>query len=228
MIANQTPAARRKSPKRKAVIRAATEEFLQGGFSGTSMDRIADVAQVSKRTVYNHFPSKDDLFQAIIEELLQRTDEMPFHGYSKDEPLEDQLERIGVTFAETITGEDFMKLCRVVVSRFIQAPEWAGVTLTAYAKLRVNLRSWLKACEDDGRLQIPDFDRAETQFCGLIKEFVFWPELMAGQEPASSSERNTVVKSAVDVFLTYYGAPTDVSTSASSDERVSLAAQEGS
>ena len=60
MIANPKKNARRKSPKRAAVIEAATEEFLSRGFSGTSMDRIAEVANVSKRTVYDHFPSKDN------------------------------------------------------------------------------------------------------------------------------------------------------------------------
>ena len=222
MIAGKKTTKRRRSPKRKAVIEAATEEFLKSGFSGTSMDRIAEVAEVSKRTVYNHFPSKDHLFQAIVDELLDRTEEMPFHAYSTDEPLEAQLQRIGMTFAETITGQDFMKLCRVVTSRFVQAPEWASTTLEAYAKLRKNLRSWLESCLQDGRLQILDLDRAETQFCGLIKELVFWPELMAGQEPVSSRERGVVVESAVEVFLAFYRSPMEPPSATRSVDKAEL------
>ena len=58
---------RRKSLKRAAVIEAATEEFLTYGYFGTSMDRIAEAANVSKRTVYDHFPSKEDLFSGDLE-----------------------------------------------------------------------------------------------------------------------------------------------------------------
>lgn len=192
------------SPKRLAIVNAATDEFLASGFDGTSMDRIADVADVSKRTVYNHFPSKDDLFQAIVDELLKHTEGLAFHEYSAEEPLEEQLVRIGNTFAETITGRNFMKLSRVVISRFIQAPEWASTTLTAHAKLRTNLLSWMRSCKRDGRLDISNLDFAASQFCGLIKEIVFWPELMAGQRPASARDRTTAVKSAVAVFLAHY------------------------
>lgn len=187
-----------------AIIEAATDEFLASGFDGTSMDRIADVADVSKRTVYNHFPSKDDLFQAIVDELLKETDALDFHEYAADAPLGEQLQQIGSTFAEKITSRHVMKLSRVVVSRFIQAPEWAGTTLTAHAKLRANLLSWMKSCKKDGRLDIPNLDFAASQFCGLIKELVFWPELMAGQRPATAKDRNAAVKSAVAMFLAHY------------------------
>ena len=204
MIVSQKTEARRKSPKRVAVIEAATEEFWSHGFSGTSMDRIAKVANVSKRTVYDHFPSKDDLFQAIIDEILERVGEMSSHEYSAEKPLDEQLLAIGKTFAMTITGRDFMKLSRVVISRFIQTPEWAHNTLKAHARLRQDMIAFFKAGTKDGRLKINNPEKAAAQFCGLIKEIAFWPELMAGQKPISTRERNSAVKSAVEMFLDHY------------------------
>lgn len=204
MIASPKTNARRKSPKRAAIIKAATEEFLSRGFSGTSMDRIAEVANVSKRTVYDHFPSKDNLFQAIIDEILQRVEEMPSHEYSEKKPLDEQLLAIGNTFATTITGKDFMKLSRVVISRFIQSPEWAQNTLKAHSRLRQDMIAFFKAGKKDGRLKISNPEKAAAQFCGLIKEIAFWPELMAGQEPISTRERNAAVKAAVEMFLDHY------------------------
>ena len=44
--------------KRAAIVEAAIDEFRASGYEATSMDRIAARAEVSKRTVYNHFPSK--------------------------------------------------------------------------------------------------------------------------------------------------------------------------
>ncbi len=204
MITDPKTDARRKSPKRAAVIEAATEGFLTYGFSETSMDRIAETANVSKRTVYDHFPSKEDLFQAIADDILNKIGEMHAHEYSEEKPLEEQLLDIGNTFAETITDRKFMKLSRVVIARFIQSPELAHKTLNAYARLRRDMITFFKAGKKDGRLQITNPEQAATQFCGLIKEIAFWPELMAGQKPLSTRERKAVVKSAVEMFLGHY------------------------
>ena len=51
------------SPKRTAIVAAATELFTQSGYGAVSMDAIAAKAGVSKRTVYSHFPGKDVLFE---------------------------------------------------------------------------------------------------------------------------------------------------------------------
>ena len=52
--------------KREAIIQAAIAEFRDNGFKVTSMDRIAARAEVSKRTVYNHFPSKDFTLASLL------------------------------------------------------------------------------------------------------------------------------------------------------------------
>jgi TetR/AcrR family transcriptional regulator of autoinduction and epiphytic fitness len=58
--------------KREAIIQAAIAEFRANGFDITSMDKIAATAGVSKRTVYNHFPSKEELFAEILNQLWAR------------------------------------------------------------------------------------------------------------------------------------------------------------
>lgn len=201
-IATKKP--RRPSRKRQAVVDAASNEFLAHGFAGTSMDRIAEMAGVSKRTVYDHFPSKEDLFQAISDEILKRVEEMPSHPYRSDQPLNEQLLEIGITFAETITSPEFMKLSRVVIARFIQAPELGHKTLNAHARLRRDMLALFKAAKKERRLNITSVERAATQFCGLIKEVAFWPELMAGQKPMSRKDKRQTVKAAVEIFLSYY------------------------
>lgn len=66
-------------------------EFLEKGFQATSMDALAARAGVSKRTVYNHFASKEALFQAIGHELLDISREMTRIPYDATRPLEEQL-----------------------------------------------------------------------------------------------------------------------------------------
>ena len=77
--------------KRQAIIQAAIIEFRNNGFEITSMDKIAATAGVSKRTVYNHFPSKEELFAEILNQLWIRVTAEQETAYRPDLPLRDQL-----------------------------------------------------------------------------------------------------------------------------------------
>lgn len=61
------PSAAQAALKRRAILEAAQEEFVQSGFRGASMRRIAQRAQVSTRTLYNHYADKLALFGACLE-----------------------------------------------------------------------------------------------------------------------------------------------------------------
>src|SRR5919109_972278 len=52
--------------KRRAILAAATEVFLQHGYLGASMDEVAAKAGVSKQTVYKQFENKERLFADIV------------------------------------------------------------------------------------------------------------------------------------------------------------------
>ena len=80
-MAEQTPVAlddeqdgprwRRRSEARPGeIVQAALDLFVEKGFSSTKMDEIAKRAGVTKGTVYLYFPSKDDLFRAVVEEVM--------------------------------------------------------------------------------------------------------------------------------------------------------------
>jgi len=56
----------RSARKRSAILAAATDVFLKGGYLGTNVDVIAAQSGVSKQTVYKHFGSKEALFIEIV------------------------------------------------------------------------------------------------------------------------------------------------------------------
>ncbi len=53
---------------RRRILNAADELFYSEGARAVAMDRIADKAGVTKRTLYYHFRSKDDLIAAYLAE----------------------------------------------------------------------------------------------------------------------------------------------------------------
>ncbi|MEM6533621.1 MAG: TetR/AcrR family transcriptional regulator [Myxococcota bacterium] len=66
----------KKEEVRKAILAAATEEFLAKGFLGTSMREIARKAGCSLSNLYNYFENKDDLFKAILSSTTSAVDEV--------------------------------------------------------------------------------------------------------------------------------------------------------
>jgi TetR/AcrR family transcriptional regulator, mexJK operon transcriptional repressor len=60
---------RKPSPdeRRAAILDVAREAFLEEGYSATSMSRIAVMVGGSKATLYSYFPSKKELFVAVID-----------------------------------------------------------------------------------------------------------------------------------------------------------------
>jgi AcrR family transcriptional regulator len=54
---------------RERILAAATELFWAQGINATGMDQLANAAQVSKRTLYAHFASKDELISAYLEHV---------------------------------------------------------------------------------------------------------------------------------------------------------------
>lgn len=56
----------RSQQKHLDIINAAKEEFIEFGFLAANMDRITSSAEVSKRTLYRHFESKEVLFESVL------------------------------------------------------------------------------------------------------------------------------------------------------------------
>lgn len=67
-IPNALPRRGRRPEKRAAIVAAARSAFARSGFARTSTDVIAAQAGVSTRTLYNHFPSKDELLHRVLVE----------------------------------------------------------------------------------------------------------------------------------------------------------------
>ncbi len=55
-----------KTENHKKIIAAAQQEFMTYGFKDASMRRIAAAAQMSASGLYKHFPSKEEMFAALV------------------------------------------------------------------------------------------------------------------------------------------------------------------
>lgn len=60
---------RNKLLTREAILNAAKECFGQNGIPGTTMDQIAQQADIARATLFNYFPSKGDIVAELVEDL---------------------------------------------------------------------------------------------------------------------------------------------------------------
>lgn len=70
--ASDSPAkrSRRKDARPGELLAAALDLFVEKGFAATRVEEIAQRAGVSKGTLFLYFPSKDDLFKAVVRENI--------------------------------------------------------------------------------------------------------------------------------------------------------------
>lgn len=190
--------------KREAIVRAAVEEFRSAGYEATSMDRIAAVAGVSKRTVYNHFPSKEELFALILEELWQSSVASVELPYRADQPLDVQLLQLLRQKLDLLGDANFIDLARVAMAEIIHSPERAQAIVCRMGEKESGVSAWIRAAIADGRLCQVDPEFAGHQLQGLVKSFAFWPQVTMGQAPLAQAERTRVAESAVAMFLGFY------------------------
>ncbi|KVT51256.1 TetR/AcrR family transcriptional regulator [Burkholderia ubonensis] len=195
--------------KRAAIIRAAIEEFLAAGYDATSMDRIAARADVSKRTVYNHFPSKDALFAAILHQLWDAYQTGSLPAYCNDAPLRAQLLELLARKLRLLNDASFIALARVAIGAAIHSPERAHDMVERFGEREEDVTVWIRAAAAAGRLTAPDPAFASFQLLGAIKAFAFWPQVTMGQPPLDEAAQKRVAESAADMFLAYYARKRD-------------------
>jgi len=192
--------------KRAAILEAAVAEFRQAGYEATSMDRIAATAGVSKRTVYNHFPSKEELFAQILHQLWERSMSSVDLSYRKDRPLREQLHELVQQKLALLHDEAFIDLARVAIAAAIPPPERPQEMFAPRGRKEEGLTVWIRAAAKDGRLKAKDPLYASMLLQGMIKGFAFWPQITLGQPVLTPAQRKQVADTATDMFLAYYAA----------------------
>lgn len=190
--------------KNRQIVDAALAEFVAHGFHGARMDAIAEHAQVSKRTVYKHFASKEALFTHMISGVRAEFRGVVPAAYDPALPIDVQLRKIGQASGKLFTSRSFMKIVRLLVSE-------AGRdrSLAAYFPDDDGdsgaLAEFMADAHRHGTLNVDDSELAARQFRDLLKGRGFWPAFI-GQHMVTPTEMEAIIEQAVAMFLSHYGA----------------------
>ena len=192
----------RSEAKRDAILSAATETFLARGYEAATMDEIAVAANVSKRTVYNRYPSKRELFGAVTAHLYKDLLLAETLLSNKSETPEIALPKLAQLILTHLRKPQVLGLLRLIAAEHERLPEIAAEFFKSGKGPAVGLvQNYLAAQNTLGRLKIADPLLAAQQFLGMIKESVFWPKMIG--MPIVQDDQN-VVQAATEAFLKIY------------------------
>lgn len=190
--------------KREAIVHAAKKAFIESGVQGTSMDKISELAQVSKRTVYNHFATKEDLVMFIVSDMWRRMTTQIDIVYSNELPLKEQLESILTAEAKMFSSAENINLSRVVIGYFFYKPDAMDKTMTMFSARETTLYKWLEAAVADKKLKELDFEFANSQLHHLLKGSCFWPLMLNTNQSITEDELVFVASEAAAMFINHY------------------------
>jgi TetR/AcrR family transcriptional regulator of autoinduction and epiphytic fitness len=189
--------------KQEAIIKAAKKSFIENGVKGTSMDKLSELAQVSKRTVYNHFANKEVLVMHIMADLFrQATVQLDIH-YQHNLPLAEQLEAILLAEAKVLCSQDYLDLSRVAFGHFFYRPDQLKKEMLKYSTQETALSRWLQEATEDGKLTLNNIDFANSQLHNLVKGSCFWPQLLHIQPILEEEQLRQIAYETTALFLSH-------------------------
>ena len=199
--------------KRRAILAAATEVFLQHGYLGASMDEVAAKAGVSKQTVYKQFENKERLFTEIVlgtsDQLIDGLHQAYADTLEGAADAREALRALAYRLLQSLTADGVLQLRRLVIAEADRFPEVCGAWFTSgFEKSLEALGQALHRLSERGLLrELDDPTLAAYQFAGLVMYKPMNRAMFAGtRQRPKPGELEGLADRAVDVFLAAYGA----------------------
>ncbi len=192
--------------RRKAkILSAATKLFLSVGYGETSIDAIVEKSGGSKATLYSYYPTKADLFRAVVDSIV-----------SGDDPSElqslDNIRDTLVQFAEhrmlIVFSRKHRSLMRLIIA---ERDRFKDIARMYYERgpLRshTQLRDYFETLIDRGLIDIRSAEEASEFFRGMLLHQRYIDQLYLDSPVPSAEEVSVRARHVVDRFLEAYHQP---------------------
>lgn len=187
--------------RRAAIIEAAIKLFSERGFRGATTRELAAAVGVSEPVLYQHFPSKRDLYTAIIETVMSREQYSEVERLLSDETAGPRV--ILRKLAEAAIqwhrqNEDYLRL---VFFSALERHELADLANQAHAGRFFRLiTNYVQREMDRGRLKKRDANLVARVYLGLVGD-ACKQRMLHGCDPLLNTEIDALLPQMVDVLL---------------------------
>jgi TetR/AcrR family transcriptional repressor of mexJK operon len=199
----------RSDRKRKALLLAATEIFLDKGYDGTSMDDVATKAAVSKPTVYKYFSDKERLFAEIVRATTGEIDglvRLVTETKVGQTSVEAALILLARRFIAALMQPRVLRLRRLVIANADRFPDVGRSWYEqGFERVLATLANSFQGLADRKLLHVEDPLLAANHFVGLLLWIPINKAMFTGDYRFSHDELERSAVAAVHAFLAGYG-----------------------
>jgi len=187
---------------RQRLIQAAADAFREEGYRA-SIDRIAERAGVARQTVYNHFPSKEDLFSEVAriaaDTILVSLD-------SDEGGLRERLVRFAMAFRQRLLGDAGLAMFRTLSAEVPRFPALGQAFFDKGPRQTLDkLTAFLAGAMRNGHLRDDDPAFAAETLIGMLCGIEHTRRLFCMSARASDPDEARVTK-IIDCFLGAFAA----------------------
>jgi len=188
---------------RQRLLDAACEIFRDEGYR-VSIDRIAARAQVARQTLYNHFPSKEALFEEVVRHAIQSI-LVTLDGNAE---VRTTLLAFGNAYREKLLSAEGLSLFRTMTAEATRFPELAKQFFRqGPLATRKRLAAYLARAMEAGVLRRDDPDFAAEMLTAMLVDFDRLRGLINLQTDLPKPTKTAQV---VDCFLRAYAPGKDM------------------
>jgi AcrR family transcriptional regulator len=195
--------ARRKAAKRAEILAAAVEVFFEEGYARASMDRIIDKIGGSKRTIYSYFPSKEELFGAIVRDTADRI-LAALSPPLDNEDIRENLVIMASRYVDVLLSREGLALFRAVVAEAAYFPELAKIfSERGSRRVMQHLAAFFDKEMAKGVIHVDEPELAAEQFLGMVIGSLHVRAALSRDWRPSKRDVSKRVEQAVEIFLSY-------------------------
>ena len=196
----------RTEARREAIIDAAASVFLEMGYERTSMNEVTKRMGGSKATIYSYFPSKEDLFIAVVNRhatahLAEAVSELATYS-EKALDLRGLLSRFGERMlAMLISDNTALDVYRMVVAESGRSEIGMMFYESGPRQCMQTISTLMAQAMQNGQLRTIDPDLAALQLTSLLTAETEIRLYQQSPQSLSCEQIRTMVDRAVETFL---------------------------
>ncbi|UAL11593.1 TetR/AcrR family transcriptional regulator [Caulobacter segnis] len=198
---------KRSGHKREEILGSARSLFLRQGYADAGMEVVARAAGVSTATLYAYFPSKADLFKAIVMETVSGIAAPVREAVRVKGDARTRLTALACAYAAFFSRPDTRAMFRMVTAERRRFEDVAEYFLqSARDELGGASISVINDLVRSGELKVDKPSWAAGQLMGMLDHVTLVLGLSAGDEVQPRRPIKAIAEDAVETFLARYGA----------------------
>lgn len=187
---------------RDRILHAALQVFAQKGYHRAVVDDIVRASRTSKGAVYHHFPNKEALFLALVDELSARLAEAIAGAIAGSQGALGKVEAALRAGLETFARH--RELARILLLESVSlGPAYQAKRAEIHGRFAALIKAYLDQAVAEGSIAPLDTQVATLAWLGAVNEVVI--QWLQGGEPDLLAE---VVPALTPMLLRSIGAPT--------------------